>query len=125
MDYNYDYSIRPDKYQSIRAHALYCNTVEYMDLNNRARQNLDKLEDKPEKVWWLLLAEFIEQLLEDEDGSSGAEDDERLTAKKAKDCAGQGCTQETLHYSLGKRNRDREKAWERFGSRTNQRHCTE
>lgn len=50
MDYNYDYSIRPDKYQSIRAHALYCNTVEYMDLNNRARQNLDKLEDKPEKV---------------------------------------------------------------------------
>lgn len=100
-------------------------TLEYMDLNNRARQNLDKLEDKPEKVWWLLLAEFIEQLLEDEDGSSGAEDDERLTAKKAKDCAGQGCTQETLHYSLGKRNRDREKAWERFGSRTNQRHCTE
>lgn len=25
-------------------------TLEYMDLNNRTRQNLDKLEDKPEKV---------------------------------------------------------------------------
>lgn len=47
-----------------------------------------------------ILAELIEQLLEDEDGSSGAEDDEGLTAKKAEDCPSQGCTQKTLHYSL-------------------------
>lgn len=54
-----------------------------------------------------LLAEIIQQLLEDEYGSGGAEDDEGLTTKQAEDCPGQGCAQKTLHYALMERMRFR------------------
>lgn len=50
--------------------------------------------------YWCSLAEFKQELFEDEDGSSGAEDDERLAAEKTEDRAGQSCTQEALHHTL-------------------------
>lgn len=46
------------------------------------------------------LAEFKQELLEDEYGPRGAEDDEGLTAEEAEDGAGQGRPQETLHHPL-------------------------
>lgn len=46
------------------------------------------------------LAEFKQELLEDEYGPRGAEDDEGLTAEEAEDGAGQGRPQEALHHPL-------------------------
>lgn len=47
-----------------------------------------------------LLAELKQQLLEDEDGPGGAEDDEGLAAEEAEDRASQGRAQEALHHPL-------------------------
>lgn len=46
------------------------------------------------------LAEFKQKFFKDEDGSSGAEDDEGLTAEEAEDSASQSCAQEALHHTL-------------------------
>ena len=46
------------------------------------------------------LAEFKEQFLKDENGPSGAEDDEGLATEKAENGPRQGCAQETLHHPL-------------------------
>lgn len=46
------------------------------------------------------LAKFKQELLEDEYGPCGAEDDEGLTAEEAEDGAGQGRPQEALHHPL-------------------------
>lgn len=44
-------------------------------------------EEKQESFRSRLLAEIVEQFLKDEYGSSGAEDNQGLTGKKAEDCA--------------------------------------
>lgn len=49
------------------------------------------------------LAELVQKLLEDEDGSRGAEDDERLASEQAEDGPREGRAQKTLHHTLRKR----------------------
>lgn len=46
------------------------------------------------------LAEFKQELFKDEDGSSGAEYDEGLTAEETEHRASQSCSQETPHHTL-------------------------
>lgn len=51
----------------------------------------------------LSLAEFIKQLLEDEDGACRAENNERLTAKHAEYRSCKSSAQKALHHTLTRR----------------------